>query len=258
MIGIFDSGVGGLTVAKELHRALPEYSTVYFGDTARFPYGSQSPEQLLRYAHEDVDLLVRHGAKLVIAACHSISSVTGETMRQESPVPFFDMVTPSVAAALASTKVGRIGVIGTKATAKSGVYERLITAARPGAKVIVHATPMLVPIVEERWWKHPESLRIIRRSLAPLKKARVDTLVLGCTHYPIIQSLIQRVMGPRVVIVNPAFEVVVHLKKFLAENLQVEKQLSKTGERTYLASSEPAHFQKTAEVWLGEKIKVSK
>jgi glutamate racemase len=213
-IGIFDSGAGGLTITKEILAALPGYDLIYFGDTARYPYGSQSASLLRSYAEEDAALLLSHGARLVVVACNSAAAAAGEHLRATLAVPVLDVVAPAVEEAVRVTRRGRIGVIGTKATVSSSVYQRLLTAGGR-YEVVARATPMLVPLVEERWWKHPESMRIVRRSLKPLKDARVDTLVLACTHYPLLEPLIRRAMGRNVAIVNPARATALALRRFL-------------------------------------------
>ena len=254
MIGIFDSGAGGLTVVKEIRRLLPDYDLIYFGDTARFPYGNQSPKLLQRYASEDAALLVRQGAQLVIIGCNSAAAAAGEFLRQQLTVPVFDVIEPAVEEAARRTRHGRIGVIGTKATVKSGVYERRLQALSPHSTVIARATPMLVPLVEERWWKYPESMRMIRRSLKSLKDAHVDTLVLACTHYPLLQPLIERVMGKQVAVVNPARTTAEALRIFLVEHPDVARTLARGGHEEFYVSSDPAHFRETAEWWLGRNV----
>ncbi|KKU47962.1 glutamate racemase [Candidatus Uhrbacteria bacterium RIFCSPLOWO2_12_FULL_46_10] len=256
MIGIFDSGAGGLTTLKAIRELLPKYDLVYFGDTARFPYGSQSPERLRQYAEEDADFLLSRGARLIVIACNSVSAVAADHLCERLKVPVFDVVQPAVEAAQRITR-GRIGVIGTRATVGSGVYERLLQAVDKNILVISRATPMLVPLVEERWWKYPESMRIIRRSLKPLKDAHVDTLILACTHYPFLQALIARVMGKTVKIVNPAESTAASVKNFLEQNPAIDAGLSKNSRSLFYVSSDPRHFQETAKWWLGERVEAS-
>ena len=256
MIGIFDSGAGGLTVVKEIRALLPDYDLVYFGDTARFPYGTKSPTQLKQYALEDADFLLGRGAKLIVIACNSASAAAGDYLREHVSMPVLDVVGPAIEAARQATRRGRIGIIGTKATVQSGIYERLLMRSDKKLLVISRATPMLVPLVEERWWKYPESTRIIRRSLKPLKDAHVDTLILACTHYPFLQPLIQRVMGKNVVVVNPARSLGLAVKNFLEQNQDIDAGLSKNSHSLFYVSSDPKHFQETARWWLGERVEV--
>lgn len=256
MIGIFDSGAGGLTTLKELRRILPDYDFIYFGDTARFPYGSKSTAQLRQYALEDADFLLGKGAKLIVIACNSASAVAADYLRGCLKLPVLDVVAPAIEAAKQATRRGRIGVIGTKATTQSGIYDRLLMDMGKNLLVVSRATPMLVPLVEERWWKYPESMRIIRRSLKPLKDARVDTLILACTHYPFLQPLIQRVMGKTVKIVNPAESTAAFVKNFLEQNPAIDTGLSKNSHSLFYVSSDPKHFQETARWWLGERVEI--
>lgn len=255
MIGIFDSGAGGLTITAEIQRVLPRYDFVYFGDTARYPYGNQSPSLLRRYAEEDAALLLERGATLIVIACNSASAAAADHLRSKLSVPVMDVIGPAITAAKHVTKRGRIGVIGTKATVSSGVYEQSLRALGY-TKVVARATPMFVPLVEERWWKHPESMRIIRRSLKPLKEARIDTLILACTHYPLLQPLIERAMGKSVAIVNPARAAAEAIKNYLDENPALNAALAKNGKETWLVSSDPQHFAATARWWLGRSVKV--
>ena len=256
MIGIFDSGAGGLTALKAIHKVLPSYDLIYFGDTARFPYGTQSPPTLSRYAEEDATFLMAKGAKLIVIACNSASAVAGEHLKKELKIPVFDVIGPAVAEAKRLTKNGRIGIIGTRATVNSGVYELLLKNNGGHYKVITRAAPLLVPLVEERWIKRPETRRIIRYYLRPLKDARVDTLILGCTHYPILQKQIEIVMGKKVKVINPAMAVAESLKKYLEENKTVDSTLGRSGKVIFFVSAEAKHFQKTAEWWLGERVEV--
>lgn len=256
MIGIFDSGAGGLTVVKEIQALLTGYDLVYFGDTALFPYGNQSASLLQRYADEDAALLIDKGATVIVIACHSASAAAGEWLKARLATPVFDVIQPAVAEAARATRQGRIGVIGTKATVRSGAYERQLHAVNKRLVVVARATPMLVPLVEERWWKYPESMRIIRRSLRVFKDARVDTLILACTHYPLIEAEITRVMGQSVVVVNPARAAAEALQRFLAAAPSTAASLSRRGRAEFLVSSDPQHFAETARWWLGRDIRV--
>lgn len=254
MIGIFDSGAGGLTIAKEIRALLPQYDLLYFGDTARYPYGTQSPTMLKRYATEDAALLLELGAKIIVIACNSAASAASDDLRQSLKEPVFDVIGPATEEAKKVTKTGRIGVIGTKATITSGVYQKSLAGDR--RVITAHATPMLVPLVEERWWKHPESMRIVRRSLKSIKDAHVDTLVMACTHYPLIENLICRSLGKNVRLVNPARATALALQKFLLEHPDIARSLNQTGAVKYYVSSDPKHFEETARWWMGEKVKV--
>lgn len=236
MIGIFDSGVGGMTVARAIEQALPEYRLVYFGDLARTPYGSKSGETISRYSCENVDFLLGQGAKIIVVACNSAASVAADRLRAAYATPIFEVITPAVKEALKGGGNGRIGVIGTRATVKSGVYEAKIKAADASCQVFSAACPLLVPLVEEGWLDHRETKMILRRYLAPLKAKQVDTLVLGCTHYPLLKELIQPRIGRRVRVIDSSQALAADLRAFLDENPSLAAGLSRGGENLYYAS----------------------
>lgn len=203
MIGVFDSGLGGLTVIHELERVLPDETFLYLGDTARTPYGTKSNETIEHYAAEDTAFLLGHGVEAVVVACNTVSAVALATVERAATVPVFDVVRPAVAAALASGAV-RIGVIGTRATVETGIYKRLIRKGEGDHVVFSAACPLLVPLVEEGKLDHPATTMILREYLAPLLAEHIDALILGCTHYPLLEPAIRSVTGPDVHIINPA------------------------------------------------------
>lgn len=207
-VGVFDSGVGGLTAVKELHRLMPFEDIVYFGDTARVPYGSRSPETILRYVKEDVAFLLSKGVKLILAACGTASSVLPAEYVASLPVPCFGVVESTARAAVCATRTGRIGVIGTGATIKSGSYVKAIQALRPDARLYEQSCPLFVPLVENGRISpgDPITAEIAREYLEPLRRAEVDTLILGCTHYPIIAPIIAAVMGSEVALIDSGSE----------------------------------------------------
>lgn len=249
MIGIFDSGIGGLTVLKALREKLPEYSFVYFGDTARAPYGGKSEEAIKRFGHEDAELLLRHGAKIIIIACNTVSAVAAHELRQELPVPVFDVVTPAVRQALERTK-GNIGVIGTRATIACGIYQKLLLSQD---KIVVHAEacPLFVPLVEEGWEDTPEARHIVKRSLAPLKLKSIDTLILGCTHYPLLTELITDAIGDGVELVDSSIAVAHEASLFLKGHKEVEAALDKRGEVRIITSDITPHLTALTARWFG-------
>lgn len=230
MIGIFDSGIGGLTVVKSLMEQLPGYDMIYFGDTARTPYGSKSPETVVGYALENTDFLIKQGAKLIVMACNTVSSVAADRVAENYDMPIFEVVTPATEKAVDISKKLIIGVIGTRATIKSGIYEHKIKAIKPDAKVYSAACPLLVPLVEEGWMKKPETVMIIKKYLHPLKVRQIDTLILGCTHYPLLKDKIQRKIGKRVHIIDSSIAIAENVKFFLDTHPEVDKQLSKNNE----------------------------
>jgi len=256
MIGVFDSGVGGLTVLREIHQLLPGYDTVYFGDTARSPYGNLSEQTLQRYALEDAELLLQKGATVIVVACNSASAAAGELLRNKPSVPVFDVSQAPIEAALRATKSKRIGVIGTRATIASGIHGRLLTQADSMCTVFPVATPLLAPLIEERAHRYPEAMRILRRYLRPLKNAHLDTLILGCTHYPIIQKEIERVMGHQVKVISSGTATAEALKQFLEEHGDAEAHCPKNNKEKYFVSGDPEQFQRTANWWLGKKVNV--
>lgn len=215
MIGIFDSGIGGMTVAQAVEQLLPEHPILYLGDIARAPYGPKSARTITAYAEENTAFLVDKGAQVVVIACNSASSVATEHLRQKFRVPIIEVISPAVEQVLQLTRSGRIGIIGTRATINSGVYERKITAANPACKVISQACPLLVPLVEEGWINKRETKMILRRYLHSLKDQQVDTLVLGCTHYPLLKHLIQPRIGKKVRLIDSSAATAAYLKTFL-------------------------------------------
>ena len=203
-VAVFDSGIGGLTVVSALRLALPHESIVYVGDTARVPYGGKSRETIERYSEEIARLLVGEGAKVVVVACNSASALALPRLREKMTVPVEGVIDPGVAAALAATRSGHVAVIGTKATIGSGAYERSLRAARPEIRVTSMACPLLVPLIEEGLLDDDVTDAVLQRYLAPLRETDVDTLVLGCTHYPLLAPAIARVVGPRIALVDSA------------------------------------------------------
>jgi glutamate racemase len=197
-IGVFDSGVGGLTVYRALEASLPGESMVYLGDTARVPYGTKSSETVLRYSREASRFLRSHDVKMIVVACNTASSVAMEAVAAESGVPAIGVIGPGARAAVARSTSSRIGVIGTRATIHSGAYALAIHAIAPDAEVISRPCPLFVPLAEEGWTDDDVAYRVAERYLEPLRDARIDTLVLGCTHYPLLKSTLQRVAGDRV------------------------------------------------------------
>lgn len=255
MIGIFDSGLGGLTVVREVFRQLPECQIIYLGDTARTPYGSKSPETITRYAVEDVEFLIKHGANLIIAACNTVSAVAMDSLRKKFPnVPIFDVVEPAVARAAEVSRCGRIGVIGTRATISSLIYTKKINALRKDAIVEGKACPLLVSLVEEGWAEEGETARIIKRYVAGLKSHSIDTLILGCTHYPLLRDRIQYAIGRKVHLVDPATEVASEVKKYLSDHPEIEKSLTRGETHQFFVTDSTPHFQGVASSWLGYPI----
>ncbi|MGC9048967.1 MAG: glutamate racemase [Patescibacteria group bacterium] len=258
MIGIFDSGIGGLTVVKKVLEVLPEYQILYFGDTARTPYGGRGEEVIKRYALEDAEILIRYGAKIIIVACNTVSAVAIDFLKEKLKVPIFEVVSPAVEKAVRITRNKKIGVIGTRATIHSKIYEKLIKEKNPQIQVFQNPAPLLVSLVEEGWFKKPETKMIVKRYLYPLKFKQIDTLILACTHYPFLREIIQRKVGRRVKLIDPAEEVVLKVKEFLEQNPEIEQSLNKNNQHRFLVSDLTIRSQGLAKNWLGEKIKLEK
>lgn len=252
-LGVFDSGIGGLTVARALFERLPRESVIYFGDTARVPYGPKSPDTVRRYSAEILAYLLHRGVKAVVVACNTSTAHALGFLKERSPVPVVGVIEPGARAAVAATKTGIIGVIGTAGTVASGAYERAIKALRPDARVESQPCPLFVPLVEEGWFDHPAAELIAREYLEPLRKAKVDALVLGCTHYPLLKPLLARVMGPGVNLVDSAEETA----KVVSGELERLDLLGNGGnhEHRFVVSDDEPHFRRVGALFLGENLK---
>lgn len=224
-IGVFDSGVGGLTVAREIMRQLPNERIVYFGDTARVPYGSKSAATVTRFSRQIVRFLQTQEVKAIVVACNTVSACALEELEKEVELPMIDVVKPGAHAAIEATGNKKVGVIATEATIGSGIYNRYIKENDNSVNVIGKACPLFVPLVEEGLWEDPVTDEIAGRYLSGLIDIGIDTLVLGCTHYPLIRSTVGRIMGDKVTLVNPAYETARELKELLhKEGLESEKR----------------------------------
>ena len=254
-VGIFDSGLGGLTVVREVQRILPQESVIYYGDTARVPYGNKSPETVTRYSRQIVDFLLERNVKAIVVACNTATAYALEELEKQyaERVEIIGVVKPGVKAALDSTRSGRIGVIGTRGTIASGVYERELRAARADVEVTALATPLLVPLVEEDWLDHDAARLIVREYLEPLKAAEVDTVVLGCTHYPLLKGVLAEELGSEVKLVDSAE----NAARALGEALQsggLQSSAMGIGELKLFVSDVPEIFGPLAERFLGTSV----
>ena len=214
-IGVFDSGVGGLTVAREIMRQIPNERIVYFGDTARVPYGSKSKDNIIKFSRQIISFLQTENVKAIVIACNTASALALDEMQQEFDLPILGVVKPGAKVAVETTVNKRIGLIGTEANIRSGVYTRYIKSLDDEAKVFEKACPLFVPLVEEGWLHDDITLQVASRYLEELKEKDIDTLIMGCTHYPLIRSTIRKVMGDKVNLVNPAYETAIELKNLL-------------------------------------------
>lgn len=258
-IGVFDSGVGGLTVAREIMRNLPGERIVYFGDTARVPYGSKSKETVLRYSRQIVRFLQTQEVKTIVVACNTASALALETIRKETDIPMIGVVKPGAKVAAETTRNNKIGLIGTNATVKSDLYRTTIQEINPRIQVIGQACPLFVPLVEEGWWKDPVTVEVAKRYLDPLLEKGIDTLILGCTHYPLLRSLLREVAGEQVTLVNPAYETARALARLLKErDLEAEGEKEEEFPYRFFVSDEEAHFQQFANSILPYDVKMTK
>jgi glutamate racemase len=249
-IGVFDSGIGGLTVVHELIRQLPGESIVYFGDTARVPYGPKSPETVRRYSREIAAFLREQGVKNIVIACNTATAHALAALRLDLPIPVVGVVEPGARAAVAASTRGHIGVIGTVGTIKSGAYERAIRALNPDIRVTARACPLFVPLVEEGWTEHEAARLIAQEYLAPLIAEDIDTLVLGCTHYPLLKPLLREVLGPDVRLIDSAEETAAETARSLAAGGLCAPSGAEPSYR-FVASDDPLQFLQLGQRFLG-------
>lgn len=252
-IGVFDSGIGGLTVVHALFERLPNESIVYFGDTARVPYGSKSPRIVQRFAMQDAMFLLQQDVKLIVVACHTASSLAMDILIKNVNVPILGVVTPGIKGALKSTNNNRVGIIGTKATVSSQTYEKRIHDIAPDVTVYSKACPLFVPLAEEGWLDHPVTQSVAQIYLNPLKNKAVDTLILGCTHYPLLKSLIRQEMGEGVTIIDSAEETARSVEEALISQILVAGNESEIKHQFYV-SDIPYQFREIGERFLGREI----
>lgn len=253
-IGVFDSGLGGLTTVRQLLRILPNESVLYFGDTGRVPYGNRGTDTIIRYAREDVRFLMQYDVKAVVAACGTVSSVAHD-VGDALPIPFVDVLRPTARAAAKASKNGRIGIIGTSATIGSGSYRRELLKIDAGIEPVEQACPLFVPLVENGFVSpdDPVTRLVAQRYLAPLRDAGVDTLILGCTHFPIISGTIRSVMGDHVTLIDAGREAAEDCRRLLcAQDLLTDRKTP--GAHRFFVSDLTESFYGVAELCLGQKV----
>lgn len=249
-IGIFDSGVGGLTVMQQIVRHLPNEQLVYFGDTARVPYGEKSRETIIRYSIENSIFLMQQNIKILVIACNTASAHATEKLKQIFNIPVIGVIEPGAEKAAQVTRHGRIAVLGTKGTINSGIYQREIQRHLPGATITAIACPLFVPLVEERMGAHAAARLIVKEYLKPLHDKEIDTVLLGCTHYPMLRRLIEEELGPDVTVVDPA----ITCAEKVSETLNAQKwhaAASRQCSYKYFVSDDPEKFRKLGEEFLG-------
>ena len=251
-IGVFDSGMGGLTCFAEIMKLMPNENIIYFGDTARVPYGNRSRETILEYARQDVNFVKKHDVKMIIAACGTVSSAVGQAKDFGGGVPFTGVVIPAVQAACAATRSGRIGVIGTAATIRSGAYGKAIRTIRQDAVIIGNACPLFVPLVENGITDKDDIVvkTMVSRYLEPIKRENVDTLILGCTHYPLLRDAIAEYMGEGVKLISSGAEAAKYTMNMLAMNNMLSSR-SENGHVTYFTSDSKELFESNAHAFIG-------
>lgn len=252
-IGIFDSGVGGLTVLKEIIRALPQEDTLYLGDTARVPYGTKSPETVTRYAHEITSFLVKRDIKLLVAACNTASAVSLNFLKKRFDLPIVGVIEPGARKAASVTTNGKVGVIGTEGTIRSSAYTKAIKRINPEIEVITRHCPLFVPLAEEGWIDNEVTRLTAAFYLRELREAGVDTLVLGCTHYPILKNMISEVMGPEVRLVDSAEETARTVAGIL-EKENLVRPSSEKGNHHFFVTDVPAGFIRVGKRFLGDRL----
>jgi glutamate racemase len=249
-IGIFDSGIGGLTVARAIRDVLPRESTIYLGDTARVPYGPKSPETVRRYSREILDWLLGQDVKAVVIACNTATAHALDDLRGRSPVPVIGVIAPGARAAVAATTSGRVGVIGTAGTIGSAAYSRALLHERADLRVTEQACPLFVPLVEEGWFEHPATQLVAEEYLSSLRGAGIDALVLGCTHYPMLAPLLGRLMGPSVRLIDSARETARELASVIdTAGLAAPRDANPT--QRWIATDDAARFARVGALFMG-------
>lgn len=252
-IGIFDSGMGGLTVARRVIERLPSERIVYLGDTARLPYGTKSPETVVRYARACAQVLLKRGIKLLVVACNTASAYALEELRAELDIPVMGVVEPGARRAVEMTRNGRIGVIGTRGTIRSEEYQKAVHAIKPDADIFARACPLLVPLAEENWTTGAVPAQVTSTYLAELLEKDIDTLILGCTHYPLLSEVIAETAGASVAVVDSA-EATAAVVEDTLSGLDLLNAGDPEGGHRFLVSDAPDDFKRTGESFLGTTI----
>ncbi len=253
-IGVFDSGLGGLTTVRELRRLLPDENIVYFGDTGRVPYGTRSRETIMKYANQDIAFLLRHNVKLIVAACGTVSSTIPHGVGKGLAVPFFGVLLPAAQAACATSDSGVIGVVGTPATIRLGEFGRLMRSIRPEVRIVGKACPLLVPIVEQGLVspKEPLARLAVEMYVKPMLEEGIDTLILGCTHYPMLQDIFDEVLEHRVRLIDPGLETARSLRSFLSQQDMLAE--GQAGGCEFYVTDALEGFHGVAELFLGDSL----
>jgi glutamate racemase len=255
-IAVLDSGVGGLTVVKEVMRQLPSEQILYFGDTARTPYGPRAAEEVAQFTREIVDYLVQFNPKMIVIACNTATAVALEDIRRRVAIPVIGVINPGARAAFGRTRSGIVGVIGTEGTVRSGAYEAALKRLSPRVEVVSRACPAFVPLVEDGNFRSDRALEIVADALSPLRGSKMDCLILGCTHYPFLADSISRVMGPEVVLINSAEETAREIYDVLKRSNELAGKDMLPIHR-FFCSGDPWKFREIAREWLDEQIRLT-
>lgn len=252
-IGVFDSGIGGLTVVKSLNMFLPSESIIYFGDTARVPYGPKSNSTVIEYSIQDAKFLAKRNVKVIVVACNTASSIAIEELRNQFDIPIIGMINPGAKAAIKESKNKKIGVIGTETTISNKAYSKAINKIDDKIEVIEKACPLFVPLAEEGWTHHPATKLIAEEYLTELKEAKIDTLILGCTHYPILKDIIQEAVGENVKLIDSGSAASVEVNEYL-EGRGIKNFQHTIGKHEYYVSDVPKKFNEIANRFLGKEL----
>lgn len=255
-IAILDSGVGGLTVVKEVMRQLPREKIIYFGDTARSPYGPRSPEEVRLFTEQIVDYLIQFNPKMIVIACNTATAAALEHIKDRVSIPVIGVIHPGARAAITATKTGKVGVIGTLGTIHSGAYSKALKELNPAIEIYSEACPDFAPLVEKDQYDTPEARRVVERSLLAMRENPIDCLILGCTHYPFLKRAIQEVMGPRVKLLSSADETAREISTILHQKGQLARGYE-TPVHQFFCSGDAEMFSKIARQWLGEQIELT-
>ncbi len=251
-IGVFDSGIGGLTVLRALAEALPGEDFIYLGDTARLPYGTKSAEVIIRYSRENTEFLLAKGIKMLVVACNTSSAVALDAIARQTIVPVIGVIEPGARAAAEVSRSGKIGVIGTEATIASGAYTRAIQRLRPDAEIYTRACPMLVPLAEEGWTDNEIAELTVAHYLESLKQSGIDTLLLGCTHYPLLRPMFARVLGPGVKIIDSTTATAAAVRERLAAMRLLRRGAH--GSRSFFVTEPPDRFIRVGRRFFGDEV----
>lgn len=255
-IAILDSGVGGLTVAKEVMRQLPQEKIIYFGDTARTPYGPRSPHEVIEFTHQIVDYLLQFQPKMIVIACNTATAVALDEIRARLSIPVVGVIHPGARAAIKTTKTGKVGVIGTEGTIKSSAYELALRQISPHIQVVSQPCPLFVPLVEKGMFRTDQTRSVVEKSLQDLRQMPMDCLILGCTHYPFLSDVIADVMGPNVTLISSADETAREISTILYHKGMLATS-NPMPVHQFFCSGDPAMFKKIAQTWLNEQIRVT-